>query len=190
MEAALSLFSNKGFHNVSMQEIADKSEFSVGSLYTFFDSKESLFEGLMNSFGQKIVSEFTEILDGPGDETERLAMFFRYSPRILEKYSGIIKLYTSVHGSYRIVPLKIHNKNRINEAIDSQLKCLIEQGIHKGIFRAVDIEITTKAIRATLSTLAFEIIGPFNKAKVTKMFKKVEQLFLNDLLSPQVKQNE
>jgi hypothetical protein len=67
---------------------------------------------------------------------------------------------------------------------------LIEQGIHKGFFRAVDPEIATKAINSTIETLAFEIAGRFDKAKVTETFKKVEQLFINVLLNPETGKND
>ena len=42
LDMALKLFSERGFHNVSMQQIAEASEFAVGTLYNFFQSKEML----------------------------------------------------------------------------------------------------------------------------------------------------
>jgi AcrR family transcriptional regulator len=190
LETALSLFSSKGFHNVSMQEIADKSEFAVGTLYNFFDSKESLFEGLLNIFGEKIVGEITEILDGPGNEAKRLVAFIRYLPQIQEKYSEVIKLYASVFGAKSIDLAKIQSKSRIIETLNLKLMHLIEQGTSKGFFRAVDPEITAKVIGSTIETLAIEIAGRFDKAKVTETFKKVEQLFIGGLLTPETKKNE
>lgn len=190
LEAALILFSSKGFHNVSMQEIANKSEFAVGTIYNFFDSKESLFEGLINHFGEKIVGEVTEILDGPGNEAERLVALIRYQPQIQEKYSEVIKLYNSVLGTQSIILSKIHDKSRIKETMDLKITHLIEQGIRKGLFRTVDPEITAKAINSTIEALAFEIAGRFDKAKVTETFKKVEQLFIDVLLTPETRKND
>ncbi len=188
LEAALNLFSSKGFHNVSMQEIADKSEFAVGTLYNFFDSKESLFESLINHFGEKIVGEITEIIDGPSNEKERLVAIIRYQPQLQEKYAEVIKLHASVFGTRS--PSKIQNKSRIKETFDLKITHLIEQGIHKGFFRAVDPEITARALNSTIETLAFEIAGHFDKAKVTEMFKKVEHLFINVLLTPETIKND
>ena len=37
LDAALDLFSEKGYHNASMQEIAHKSEFAIGTLYKVLD---------------------------------------------------------------------------------------------------------------------------------------------------------
>lgn len=182
LKASLCLFSSKGFHNVSMQEIADKSEFAVGTLYKFFDSKESLFECLINYFGEKILSEVAEILDGSGNEAERLIAYIRYQPQIQEKYSEVIKLYTSVLGTQSTALSKNQNKNRIKETLDLIMTRFMGQGIDKGFFRAVDPEITAKMVNSTIETLAFEIAGRFDKAKVIEMFKKVEQLFVGILL--------
>ncbi len=36
LDAALELFSEKGYHSVSMHQIAERSEFAIGTLYKFF----------------------------------------------------------------------------------------------------------------------------------------------------------
>jgi len=46
LESALELFSEKGFHNVTMLQIAGESEFAVGTLYKFFANKEDLIRPL------------------------------------------------------------------------------------------------------------------------------------------------
>lgn len=190
LQVALSLFSGKGFHNVSMHEIAEKSDFAVGTLYNFFDSKKALFEGLINSFGERIVGEFTEVLDGPGNEAERLVAFVRSQPQLQEKYSEFIKLYASVFGTKGVAISKIRDESKIKETLHLKITQLVEQGIHNGLFRHVDPAITAKAIAATIESLTFEIAGCFDRAKVTEMFKKVEQLFIGGLLVPESTQNE
>ncbi len=48
LSAALKLFSQKGYHQTSMSEVAKAAEFSIGSLYGFFKNKEDLFFTLLN----------------------------------------------------------------------------------------------------------------------------------------------
>lgn len=190
MNTALRLFSEKGYHNVSMQQIADSSEFAVGTLYNFFESKETLFEELINRCGEKIVGTMTAILDAPGTEAERLTSFFRNSPILLEEHAEFIRLYVSELGTRGAKLSKRRGKENFDAVLNTRLEQLLVAGIRKGIFRRVDPAITTKAIHSTIETLAFEIAGRFDKAEVKDMFDKVEQLFIGGLLLPEDKVND
>src|SRR5260370_19695191 len=48
--AALDLFTKQGFHSTKMREIAEKAEVSSGSIYTYYPSKEALFESLVKNY--------------------------------------------------------------------------------------------------------------------------------------------
>ncbi len=189
LDNALKLFTERGFHNVSMQQIAEASEFAVGTLYNFFDSKEALFDELTRSCGERITNELIAILDGPGTEVERLTKFIRHAPTLLEENAEFVKLYVSELGA-RGAKL---SKSRVIEdshiMLNSRLERLLENGMRQGIFRRVDSTIAMQAINSTIETLAFENAGHFDKTTVTEMFKKVEQLFVEGLLHPRENDN-
>lgn len=44
MRSALACFKRKGFHNVSMADIAREDGMSVGNLYNFFENKDAIIE--------------------------------------------------------------------------------------------------------------------------------------------------
>ena len=190
LDTALKLFSERGFHNVSMQQIAEVSEFAVGTLYNFFESKETLFEELISSCGERIVGTLIAILDAPGTEVERLTSFFRYSPILLEEHAEFIKLYVSELGTRGAKLSKRPQKENFDVVLDTSLEQLLEAGIRKGVFRRVDPAITTRVISSTMETLAFEIAGRYDKAEVKDMFDKVEQLFIGGLLLPEDQGND
>lgn len=48
--AALQLFTHQGFHSTRMREIAEKAEVSSGSIYTYYPSKEALYESLVKNY--------------------------------------------------------------------------------------------------------------------------------------------
>jgi len=54
LSSALRLFSQKGYHQTSMSEIARASEFSIGSIYNFFKNKEELFFSLFKEEVEEI----------------------------------------------------------------------------------------------------------------------------------------
>lgn len=189
LEIALRLFSDKGFHNVSMLEIAEKSEFGVGTLYKFFEGKEALFEELINSTGEQALNEFSEVLDGPGNEAKRLSGFFKYQPELQQKHGEVIKLFIYELGIKGMKVSEISEQNRVHKILNSKIAHLIQSGIKKGLFRTVDPEITAKAIVSAVETLIFETVGNTDKTKAAEMFQKLDQLFLGSLLKPEVCSN-
>ncbi|HLW55116.1 MAG TPA: TetR/AcrR family transcriptional regulator [Candidatus Angelobacter sp.] len=48
--AALDLFTRQGFHSTKMREIAEEAEVSSGSIYTYYASKEALYESLVKNY--------------------------------------------------------------------------------------------------------------------------------------------
>src|SRR3974390_857796 len=72
LAAALDLFSQKGYHNVSMHEIAEKAEFAIGTLYKFFQNKEDLYKALVLKQCDEYEDAIRRTIEGPEDEVERL----------------------------------------------------------------------------------------------------------------------
>ncbi|AOY58531.1 MULTISPECIES: TetR/AcrR family transcriptional regulator [Desulfococcus] len=72
LAAALELFSEKGYHNVTVQEIAEKAEFAIGTLYKFFQNKEDLYTALVLEQCDNFESALTKVLEAPGTEIEKL----------------------------------------------------------------------------------------------------------------------
>ena len=182
MEAALSLFAEKGYHEVSMQEIAEQSEFSVGTLYNLFGNKDGLFEELIESAARLILEEVLAVLNAPGTEEQRLRAFLQQQPRVMEGQARFIKLYVSVMGQKGSKFAKNRTKDEVHEVIVARIAHLLESGIKKNCFRAVHPLITAKAIISMVETLAIEVAEQFKRDEVAAMFAEVERLFLDGLL--------
>ncbi len=77
LATALDLFSQKGYHNVSMHEIAEKAEFAIGTLYKFFQNKEDLYKALVLEQCDRFEDAITRAIEQPGDEVEKLRNYVR-----------------------------------------------------------------------------------------------------------------
>ena len=62
LRQAEKVFASKGFHNVTMAEIADASGFSIGSLYQFFKGKEDLY---ITMISEKLDLMYAEVRKAP-----------------------------------------------------------------------------------------------------------------------------
>jgi AcrR family transcriptional regulator len=49
-QAALELFTRQGFHGTNIRDIAEKAGVSLGAIYAYYPSKETIFEGLVRSY--------------------------------------------------------------------------------------------------------------------------------------------
>ena len=78
LAAALDLFSQKGYHNVSMQEIAAKAEFAIGTLYKFFQNKEDLYKTLVLERCDDFAAGLCRAMEQSEDEVEKLRHYVRF----------------------------------------------------------------------------------------------------------------
>jgi AcrR family transcriptional regulator len=93
MDAALALFSEKGYHNVSMNEIAQKSEFAVGTLYKFFKNKEDLYKTLLRELADRFQSALRGALEADEDEIGKLRNYVKVKGEVFRANLSAIKLF-------------------------------------------------------------------------------------------------
>nr|HDN01233.1 TetR/AcrR family transcriptional regulator [Deltaproteobacteria bacterium] len=77
LAAALELFSEKGFHNVTMHEIAKRAEFAIGTLYKFFKNKEDLYKSLIVEQADRFHEALTKAIGETDDEIEKLRNYVK-----------------------------------------------------------------------------------------------------------------
>ena len=82
LAAALDLFSQKGYHNVSIQEIAEKAEFAIGTLINFSRAKRTSTRPW--SWNDAAISKRPSWpMAQPEDEAEKLRNYIRTKVNIL-----------------------------------------------------------------------------------------------------------
>jgi AcrR family transcriptional regulator len=60
LEAAARVFATGGYHASTMQAIAGEAGFTAASLYTYFKSKDAIFEGLREDMQRRILATFDQ----------------------------------------------------------------------------------------------------------------------------------
>ena len=62
LDAALSIFSNKGYYDTRLDEIVEEAHTSKGSIYFHFPNKEKLFMALVDQFANVLERNVTEAI--------------------------------------------------------------------------------------------------------------------------------
>lgn len=140
LQTALELFCERGFHNVSMHEIAQKAEFAIGTLYKFFKSKEDLYKRIMLDIALTFNRSIKEVLLAKDiNEVEKLRNYVRTKAQVFKKHSKAIKLFfaevSGISFSCR-AGLSEEIKKLQDENIEN-LKKVFEGGMKKGVFEKI-----------------------------------------------------
>src|SRR3954468_13471079 len=78
LDAAEEVFGRKGFHETTLKEIADLAEFSVGSVYSFFENKADFFLSVFLRRGAEFLPGMLETAGGAGTPLETLHALVDY----------------------------------------------------------------------------------------------------------------
>jgi AcrR family transcriptional regulator len=93
LDAAEEVFGAKGFHDTTLKEIAELAEFSVGSVYSFFENKDDLFLHVFLRRGDEFLPGMEAAATGGDDPVAQLHAlvdfevgFFRTHPHFGRLY--------------------------------------------------------------------------------------------------------
>lgn len=154
-EAALALFVEKGYAATRLDEIAARAGVSKGTLYLYFDSKEALFkavirEGVIPAIeaGEAMLAEQLD------DPPALLAAFLNcwWEDIGNTALGGISKLMMSEAGNFPEVA-RYYDEEVIQRGL-ALLRTVIQTGIDRGMFRAVNTRYIDTLMIAPLVHLA------------------------------------
>jgi AcrR family transcriptional regulator len=72
LSQAEKIFATKGFHNATMAEIASASGFATGTLYHFFEGKETLYNIMVSEKLDRMYSEIRDSVNKEGKLTDKI----------------------------------------------------------------------------------------------------------------------
>ncbi len=138
LEAALEVFSLKGFHPATMDEIAEKAGVGKGTLYRYFETKEKLFAELvrlrLDELGKKAGCEIDNQDDVLTMISKYIRNYFEFFDRNQQLYKLIIQeqLDMGEHSSGEYF-------RRVMKSIPN-LKRKVYEGTQQGILKDVDFQ--------------------------------------------------
>ncbi len=158
LQAALELFAQKGYHNVSMQEIAERSEFAVGTLYKFFNNKEKLYKEILMQTAMLFYSVLSKVLEEKGDEYDRIKKYLETKCKLFMENILPVRLYFAESGVGVWTNVKRELETDLRSFYDQVIRKLadiFERGIQKKTFRPLDPYYLALALDSISNTFLF-----------------------------------
>ncbi len=151
LRAATKLFGTKGYYATTMNEIAREAEFSIGSLYNFFNNKEELYFSLLYEKIEELEGFLKGVKKMPGTARAKLEQRVEIILDYFEKERDFFKVF-SVHRENFKAALPGDFAQQIRTKITTFIEDVVyvaDEGIKSGEFRpfsAQEIAMTSLAI--------------------------------------------
>lgn len=177
LDVALELFSEKGFHNVTMQEVARESEFAVGTLYKFFANKEDLYKALFLEKSEGFHSAMKMAIAEGRDEVARIRAFVDTHIRLVMENLKFVRLYLAqAQGAkFNIGVGMDKDLEKKHKEILVDLSHIFKEGIQKRLFEDFDPYLLARALEGIIHAFLFQYLEnpdnhPFDTDTIMKLF--------------------
>ncbi len=180
LEAAAKIFSQKGYHATSMQDIANAVELKKASLYHHIASKQAILLALLDQALDLVIAQVQESLDHSSPAPDKLRRAMR---TYLQTLASDRNLAAVLLLEYRSLDPDQYTSHIIRrDRFEKIWRDLITDGTHEGIFSSRN---PAQDARALLGIMNWTIIwyqpqGNFSPKEIADHFAN---LFLNGLLS-------
>jgi AcrR family transcriptional regulator len=128
MEKAKELFAEKGYHPVTVDEIAQSCDVAKGTLYLYFDSKTDLFVEIFVGAHREIIEHVRKII-GSGKSFEEVVFeVFDYFERFI-RGDRFFSRFGKVQKGMRGVNIPIECMREINESVAEMIEYMEEEAV-------------------------------------------------------------
>lgn len=138
LEAAITQFAQHGFQATRMEDIARESGLSKGALYLYYQSKDAIIAALLRTLFAWELRGTRAIATMEGSVTDRLLAITRMLADELDRMAGAMPIFLEFYAvAFRQASVREHLA-KMYEEYRGPLATLIQEGIDRGEFRAVD----------------------------------------------------
>jgi AcrR family transcriptional regulator len=143
LDAALSTFSRKGYHDTRLDDIVDESETSKGAIYFHFANKERLFLALVDQFADLLERRVLEAIEGQAEGMGRVQVALETVLETFGRYRRPAKiLLVQAVGLGNVFENK---RAEVNDRFARLIETYLKEAIELGDVPAVDTEVVAHA---------------------------------------------
>src|SRR5215510_8723395 len=158
LDAAEEVFGRKGFHETTLKEVAELAEFSVGSVYSFFDNKDDLFRQIFIRRGDEFMPAIREALrpDG-GTPLEQLHRLVDFEVGFFRRHPRFGRLYLRYSSATIMSADRRADAANYDESMGLQAD-MFARGQRDGTFRDGDPQVLARLFSGLIS--AYQVLDP------------------------------
>lgn len=157
LAAARDVFSERGLEAARMDEIAKRAGLSKGALYHYFDSKEALFEALIERSAGEVAAQGEAMVAAAGgaDPEATLRQLLSFVCHALTDPKLFAAPRLILAEGLRYPSLANFYRTRVIDVGMRAMTQLLASGVEKGVFRPIEPRICIRAVIGPVMASAF-----------------------------------
>lgn len=186
IDAAIRVFTRKGYRNATMPDVAREAGLSVGGVYWYFKSKDEIVAAILEHTFSQDFSALTELLGAGQPSAKRLRDFVDEYAASFDEWQWLNAVGMEFYGE------AAHNEQvraviqRYLARYRAALAELIAQGVQRGEFRPVDPVDTANALLALEEGLSQLLAADPQGIRWRESFLLGSQLMIDGLKAPEL----
>ncbi|MDP2983501.1 MAG: TetR/AcrR family transcriptional regulator [Candidatus Latescibacter sp.] len=156
MEAAIRVFARRGVQAATLDEVAQEAEFSKGTIYLYFSSKEDLLFNILHNLSQNMITTFRETISGKRSFKEELHNLFVSIAEFSFNYKDHMKIVTGQHVA-GFNALSREGCEKLSKMHNEMVKIILDrarEAYRNGELRDLPLEAITSMIHGSLDGMA------------------------------------
>jgi TetR/AcrR family transcriptional regulator, fatty acid metabolism regulator protein len=187
IQAAIEVFSKKGFQAAGISEIAQKAGVADGTIYQYFKNKEDLFFSIpiekTNEFRSKVELHLKGI-SGALNKLRKFVWYFLYFFKTNPEYGRLLMLEMRVSRSF----VKTETYDFLKQSVSSVLEIITEGQNESVIRKDVDIYLIRHLILGILEHMVTRWLLKEGKYDLLEHHQEVSRLLIEGLRpAPQIR---
>lgn len=140
LDAAMTVFSEKGYYGASIEKIAEEADFSIGTIYNFFEGKSDLYACVIERMAKNFLQELSNKIAHLTKPVEQLEAIIDFRLTYFSRYQSFIRaIFESSPGRHTDPVSAIPESCKgLYETYIKQVSEVFEKGINQGVFRQYD----------------------------------------------------
>ena len=186
LDAALSVFTRKGFGEATVADIAAEAGIGVGTIYNYYKDKHDL---LISLIAQSLISpNLTELLSSIPSHDDQQFMEALLKDRLEFGFNNAQKLLFLFFEIQRSSKLRRQYVSQVVNPLINKVEEYLLINVRNRKFRHVDVSIIARALAGviigTMILYRLELKdSPYKKSRTSEIAKELSHLFLYGLLN-------
>jgi AcrR family transcriptional regulator len=143
IDTSAPLFARRGYHATGITELCEANELGKGALYHYIGSKEELLAAIHDRVMDEVMLGADRVAEAGGEPPQQLARLGAELLDVIHRYPDHVWVF--LHEFPALTGERAEQFRHRRRAYERRVEGVIQAGVDRGVFRAVDAKLTAKA---------------------------------------------